>query len=268
MVLLDGVFTMLTLQKWATLEDATFSTETLEALFRNEIPAIRISQFATVEECHKLAEAADFVGFDFYENVEPPIGRIGITQFEFGNSRKFGYFDAVHQADSRKQRIVSLSFDPLERLAMLLRLHTAGKVGIAQENDHLGQYFAGLIRHINVALLHIDFAGFDAPDWKIGRCVAQLAWNLYLRVPESGGKCIVYNRQWCTNDEEYKVPDSYSYDMSVVQTSEAKYITPVLGDLVLFNSRNFHQVLPGHGERITMSSFIGKMPEGDLVFWS
>lgn len=259
---------MLTLQKWSALEDSIFTAETLEALFKNDIPAIRIARFATVEECHKLAEAAEFVGFDFYENVEPPIGRIGITQFEFGNSRKLGYFDAVHQADSRKQQIVSLSFDPVERLAMLLRQHTASQVGIAQENEQLGQYFAGLIRHINVALLHVDFAQLDAPDWEIGHCVAQLAWNLYLKVPKHGGECVVHNRQWCVNDEQYKLPCSYSYDTNLVKNSEAKYITPVLGDLVLFNSRNFHQVLPGDGERITMSSFIGKMPTGNLVFWS
>jgi hypothetical protein len=259
---------MLTLQKWSTLEDLTLTSEALEALFRNEIPAIRIAQFATEQECQKLAEASEFVGFDFYENVEPPIGRIGITQFEFGNSRKLGYFDAVHQATSRRNRIVSLAFDPLERLATLLKKHTANEVKIAQENHQLGQYFAGLIRHINVALLHVDFAKLDAPDWEIGRCVAQLAWNLYLKVPENGGECVVHNRQWCANDEKFKVPDSYSYEMSLVKESEAKYITPILGDLVLFNSRNFHQVLPGQGERVTMSSFIGKMPEGDLVFWS
>ncbi|MEG4503686.1 2OG-Fe(II) oxygenase [Microcoleus sp. F6_B4] len=259
---------MLTLQKWSTLEDSIFTAETLEALLRNDIPAIRISQFATVEECHKLAEVAELVGFDFYENVEPPIGRIGITQFEFGNSSKLGYFDAVHQADFRRQQIVSLSFDPLERLAMLLRQHTASKVGIAQENEQLGEYFAGLIRHINVALLHLDFAQLDAPDWEIGHCVAQLAWNLYLKVPKHGGECVVYNRQWCVNDQQYKLPGSYSYDTNLVKNSQAKYITPVLGDLVLFNSRNFHQVLPGEGERITMSSFIGKMPKGNLVFWS
>jgi 2OG-Fe(II) oxygenase superfamily len=259
---------MLKLQKWATLQDSVFTAETLEALFRNDIPAIRISQFGTVEECNKLAEAAEFIGFDFYENVKPPIGRIGITQFEFGNSRKLGYFDAVQQAEYRKQRIVSLAFDPLERLTKLLQQHTSIQVGIAQENGYLGQYFAGLIRHINVALLHLDFAQLDAPDWEIGNCVAQLAWNLYLKVPKNGGECVVHNRQWCMNDEQYKLPSSYSYDANLVKDSEVKYITPVLGDLVLFNSRNFHQVLPGEGERITMSSFIGKMPKGNLVFWS
>lgn len=151
---------------------------------------------------------------------------------------------------------------------MLLRQYTDKKVGIAKENNYLGKYFAGLIRHINVALLHLDFAQLDAPDWKIGCCMEQLSWNLYIRVPKSGGECIVHNRQWCTNDEKYKLPNSYGYDPSLVENSQTKYIAPVLGDLVLFNSRNFHQVLPGQGERITMSSFIGRVPTGDLVFWS
>jgi len=261
---------MLMSQKWFNLDESIFTANTLVALFRNDIPAIRISQFATSAECQQLAEASEFVGFDFYENVVPPIGRIGITQFEFGNSRKLEYFDAVHQAVSRRQQIVSLSFDPLERLAKLLRqdIPSNVRIGIAQESNCLSQYFAGLIRHINVALLHVDFAQLDAPDWEVGRCVEQLAWNLYLKVPESGGECVVHNRQWCADDEEYKVPNSYGYDMSLVKSVQSRHITPVVGDLVLFNSRNFHQVLLGYGERITMSSFIGKIPNGDLMFWS
>ena len=260
---------MLTAQNWTNKEDQVLTAESLEALFRNYIPVIRISQFATKEECQKLVEAAESVGFYFYEGLEPPLGRIGITQSGFGNSGKLEYFDSVRQVNYKIQKVFSLAFNPLERLVMLFRQHSSTRAEIAKENDDLGQYCPGLIQHANEFPLHFDLAKYSAPDWKIGRCVAQLALTLYIKVPENGGECVVYKRPWSANDEKYKDPDApYIYDMSVVKGSEAKSIAPALGDLVLFNSRNFHQVMPGKGERIVIILFIGKMPEGDLVFWA
>lgn len=261
-------FTMLRATKWLTFNDCEMNQKNFQALLRNEIPSIRISKFASSEECNKLALAIEKIGFDFYKNVEPPIGRIGITQFEYGNRGKFGYFDAVKKATTNYNQVTSLSFDPVKRLTTILRQHVSSKVQIAYENEVYGYYFAGLIRQINIALLHIDFAQLDAPDWQIGNITSQLVWNLYLKAPSQGGVCKVYNRQWQPEDEKYKTPGSYGYDYSLVSSSEVKHNIPLTGDLVIFNSRNFHEVLPGIGERITISSFIGKMPGGDLIFWS
>ncbi|BAT53528.1 hypothetical protein NOS3756_24890 [Nostoc sp. NIES-3756] len=259
---------MLKTTQWRTLNDSEINFESFQALLRNEIPSIRISKFASVEECHKLYLAIEKVGFDFYRNVEPPIGRIGITQFEYRNRDKSGYFDAVRKASETYNKVTFLSFDPLKRLATILRQNLSNKVQAAYENEVYGYYFAGLIRQINIALLHIDFAGLDAPDWRIGNINSQLVWNVYIKAPSQGGICKVYNRQWQPEDEKYKIPGSYGYDSSLVANSEVKHNIPLTGDLVIFNSRNFHEVLPGIGERITISSFIGQMPGGDLVFWS
>jgi hypothetical protein len=259
---------MLKTTQWQTLNDCGMNSENFQALLRNDIPSIRISQFASVEECRQLSLAIEKIGFDFYRNVEPPIGRIGITQFEYRNRDKSGYFDAVRKASKTYNKVTSLSFDPLKRLATILRQNISSKVQIAYENEAYGNYFAGLIRQINIALLHIDFAGLDAPDWRIGKIKSQLVWNVYIKAPSQGGICKVYNRQWQPEDEKYKIPGSYGYDYSLVANSEVKHNIPLTGDLVIFNSRNFHEVLPGIGERITISSFIGQMPGGDLVFWS
>ncbi|QSJ20403.1 2OG-Fe(II) oxygenase [Nostoc sp. UHCC 0702] len=259
---------MLKATKWLTLNDCEMNYANLQALLSNEIPSIRISKFASSEECHKLAVAIDKFGFDFYKNVEPPIAKIGINQFEYINASKSGYFDGVQKAKTTYNQITSSSFDPLQRLTTILRQNVSTKVEIAYENEVYGYYFAGLIRHINIALLHIDFAQLDAPDWKIGNVTSQLVWNLHVKAPSTGGVSKVYNRQWQPDDEKYKILGSYGYDYSLVANSEVKHNIPVTGDLVIFNSRNFHEVVPAIGERITISSFIGKMPGGDLVFWS
>ncbi|MEH1866386.1 MAG: hypothetical protein V7K69_15470 [Nostoc sp.] len=259
---------MLKTMQWETLNDCEMNSDNFQALLKNEIPSIRISNFASVSECNKLSLAIEKVGFDFYRNVEPPIGRIGITQFEYRNRDKSGYFDAVRKTSETYKQVTSLAFDPLKRLATILCQNVSSKVQIAYENEVYGDYFAGLIRQINIALLHIDFAGLDAPDWKIGNITSQLVWNVYIKAPRQGGICKVYNRQWQPEDEKYKISGSYGYDSSLVVNSEVKHNIPLIGDLLIFNSRNFHEVLPGIGERITISSFIGQMPSGDLVFWS
>lgn len=259
---------MLRATEWQTLNDWEMNSKNFQALLRNEIPSIRISKFASEEECNKLALAIEKIGFDFYKNVLPPIGRIGITQFEHRNRDKSEYFEAVKKAKETYEQVTSLSFDPLKRLMTILRQNASSKVQIAYENEAYGYYFAGLIRHINIALLHLDFAQLDAPNWAIENIISQLVWNLYVKAPSQGGVCKVYNRQWQPEDEKYRTPGSYGYDYSLVATSEVKHNIPLTGDLVIFNSRNFHEVVPAIGERITISSFIGKMPEGDLVFWS
>ncbi len=258
---------MLTLNRWKSLEN-NLTSENLKSLFRNEIASIRIPNFASTEECESFANQVQSFGFDFYENVFPPIGRIGITQFEHSNKNKLEYFKAAKNANETYRKISSLSFSPLCRLAEILRETISTEVNIAYENDVYGSYFAGLVRQINQALLHLDFAPLDAPGWEIEKISSQLAWNLYVKAPNSGGVCRVYNRQWQAEDELQKIPGSYKYSHNLVKDTEFKDNTPIVGDLVIFNSRNFHEVLPAQGERITVSSFIGKMPEGNLVFWS
>lgn len=262
---------MFTKSKWIQGQEQVLCAESLELLVHNQIPAIRIPAFASLEECQSLVEAIRKNGFQFYENTQPPIGRIGITQYEFRDQCSEGkplYFEAAKAAIEARKRICNLSFDPLERLIEQLSSVASLPVGIAQE-DQGETYFAGLIRQINrSALIHADFACFDAPDWNIGRIASQLSWNLFIYTPESGGECIVHNRQWGLHHERQRLPNSYGYDPLVVKDVESHSITPKIGDLVIFNSRNFHEVKPAEGDRLTMSSFIGYLKDKKYVLWS
>lgn len=117
-------------------------------------------------------------------------------------------------------------------------------------------------------MLHMDFAKYDGPDWSIGEVAHQLSWNLYIRGQSKGGECVVHNRPWKPEYEAMKVDGSYHYNRAVVEGAEAKSNPFVEGDLVLFNSRNFHEVGDSQANRITMSSFIGRFPNQDVVLWS
>jgi hypothetical protein len=254
---------------WRTIQVPELCWDTLEQLIHNEIPAIRVQHFATREECHSLANSTETVGFDMYENVEPPIGRIGITQFEHGFDRR-RYFGSVPGAYSKQHAAFSTTFNPIQRMHSLLKPLLPGPIHVAFEPTLNSQYFAGLLRQINTALLHVDWAPLDAPGWAIGGVVAQLAWNLYVRAPEVGGQCVVHNRLWTPECQLEKLPNSYGYSANLVAPVPNIHLAPTVGDVVIFNSQNFHEVLPGGepGERLTVSSFIGFMRDGSSVLWS
>ncbi len=258
-------------KKWVENREFEFNKANLQRLFINQIPGIRIKSFATEKECVQLVQSIRTVGFQEYENTIPPIGRIGITQYEnrdLGAQGMERYFNSARDADKILKSIATSSFDPVQRLISMLSGCFDGPVGIAHENSDQ-PYFAGLIRQITrSALIHADFACFDAPDWKIGRISSQLSWNLCVHAPETNGECVVYNKMWRLSDERNRMKDSYGYEPSSIEGVEYNALAPKLGDLIIFNSRNFHEVRPCEGDRITISSFIGLFGERELLLWS
>lgn len=254
--------------EWETTEKCSLSAASLQRLFENKIPLIRIQQFATSEECEALVAKANFFGFDAYQNVTPKIERIGVTVFEYNSIGKADYFQAVDQASKEQHQITCASFNPLERLMGMLQNHTGPTVRIASESFY-GNYHAGLIRKIERGTqLHIDYAHCEQPEWEVGEVVAQLSWNLYLQLSSSNpGKTRIYDRQWHPEDEKYKL-DSYGYDDAVVAGASTISFQPQVGDVFIFNTRNYHIVEPTQGHRVTFTSAIGLLPNGEIIFWS
>ena len=253
---------------WELITVAKLDAVLLEALFDNEIAGIRIPEFI---DRRTAAGAADGVlrhGLEYYADVEPPIGKIGITQFEYRHDEqtKAEYFALVPAADARRREVSAATGDPV---GLVLDAISAGRPAeVAREADGT-PYFAGLVRVIGEALLHCDWAPMDAPTWAVGRIDAQVTWNVYCRLPDDGGTTTVYNRPWTPDLQAYQIPGSYGYRDAMVAGCESVTIEPATGDLVFFNSRNPHSVASGTGaDRITVSSFVGRVPNSSLVLWS
>ena len=90
---------------------------------------------------------------------------------------------------------------------------------------------------------------------------AQFGLNLYLSMPESGGELELYMMQLppVTYDTlRMSGRDSYAVDLSRFGEPLIR-VRPGPGDLILFNSRLLHAVMPGHGgrTRVTLSAFVG-----------
>lgn len=287
-------------RKWEKADEFRLSDKNLQGLFNNEIAAVRVLGFASEEECDGLANAVDAMrmetikesvkngevsivdqkGFHenqekFYQPFEGAVSRIGIAQSEFSAEaqEKDEYFSRTADAELQRGKIISAGgFDPLTRFMNLLRENCGlGTVSIATEDGK--SYFAGMIRSASSGVwAHFDFAPFHAsPKWTIGQVESQLTWNLYLTQP-IGGETVVYDCQWIPEYETLKRQElSQPYCNDMLHAGVSRISLPVIkGDVVIFNTRNFHEVWPIDltSKRYTFGSFVGKFRNGNIILWS
>ncbi|HVA39815.1 MAG TPA: hypothetical protein VNF49_04075 [Candidatus Binataceae bacterium] len=264
--------------RWKDREEHPLTADTLEALFDNEIPCIRITGFATPAECRAFVAAMDAVGLKKEYKVAPNVKSmpryIGVPQFEYRKRAKEEYFAVVAEAYAEQEAVLRLcGFNPLRRLMEhLRRVVPERRVAIAEEPG-FGRYYAGIIRDMTGGTnLHLDFARFSAPDYRVGRNDAQIATNFYASCPREGGETWVHNAHF----EPPIAPGQYHeispLDPALVAGAERYAFQPAPGDLVMFNSRNPHRVQFNPNDdgtrRMGIGVFIGRAPERDLLLWS
>jgi len=255
---------------WQELREFPLDRNSLKRLLDNEIAAIRISDFATVEECHQFAAAVR--AGNIKRLTKSGTGYIGMAQVEYRRSRpKSDYFDAVADADADMQEVFDNSFDPLARMIKMLQAHWDAPVHVARED--LGKYFAGIVRLATGGLeLHADWAPLNGPDYGIARIDGQIGWNLFAESLPFGGDTLVCNAPWDPPVQPGAIPESYPLDHAIVEGAPSLRYEATLGDVVLFNTRNPHQVFGNDASagcmRVTIGSFVGRMPDRSLVLWS
>jgi hypothetical protein len=261
-------------REWPVVETEELNRDLLKGLFDDKIAAIVVPGFIAEEKCELAVKGILAHGFEYYKYVYPRIGKIGITQFEYSHNseQKKEYFAKVPQANAVRKEMFRQSGDLVPRVVRCLREVWGENAEIATEEGTREQYFAGLVRVLSEPLLlHYDWAPFDGPAWTISQISAQSTWNIFLQTG-LGGATVVYDRPWKNeSDEIYAISGSYEYEHLAVKGAYSVRITPRAGDLILFNSRNFHEVeeTKGEMERITVSSFIGLIEAHDkLIFWS
>lgn len=265
---------------WRTNQAQALGAATLAALFDNEIPAIRIANFASAEECAQFAAATRrfqmkaVVGDT--ETGQPAfaaqrIDHLGMTQAEYKRRGPEAYFEEAKRAGAQTAAVYALSFDPRERLIARLRDCHDGAVGLAIEPDGR-RYFAGIIRKSNRGLaLHADFAPYQAPGYMVDRVDAQLAWNFYVETPAEGGITTLHDAPWqWTRTRPGEVGENYPLPEAAVAGAQTFSYQPKAGEAWLFNTRNPHEVsaVRSEGDRIAVACFVGRLPEGRLALWS
>lgn len=256
---------------WIDHEEHELSRESLEMLLDNRIPAIRIRNFASPEECAQFAEVAKRNIVKFY-SITKRVGYIGLAQYEYRWDRpKSDYFRDAAAAEEDIQRVVEQTFDPRVRLINMLQAVRDEQVEIAQEPE--GAYFAGIVRSTSDGIdLHADWAPLNSPSYSIAQIDGQLGWNFFAESLLTGGYTTVHNRPWTPVAAPGEIPRSYGLDRDSVEGAVAFQYQATAGDVVLFNTRNPHEVVGGAiapgGSRVSIGSFIGRMPDRRLVLWS
>jgi hypothetical protein len=257
---------------WTSFEEIALTRESLAAVLDNRIPAVRIRGFATADECAAFARATRAGKLKYY-SIQPPVAYIGMAQYEYRwNRPKSDYFRDVVEANSNLASVTADSFDPIARLIARIQAVHDAPVGIAIEPG-FGPYYAGIARIASQGIsLHSDYAPFNSPDYAISAIDAQLGWNFFAEQPVSGGMTTVHNRPWTPAVRPGEIPQSYGLPRDTVAGAVSYRYAPTVGDVVIFNSRNPHEVEGGPTEpgrdRISIGSFLGRMPDRSLVMWS
>jgi hypothetical protein len=255
---------------WLRREELPFTRDNLEALLANEVPTIRIRNFATSEECRRFVIAMDGANMQYYRLA--PVGYIGTAQVEYRWGRsKADYFTACAKAWQDWHFVVDRSWDPQARIMQMLRDLTGKAVAVAEEPGE-GLCFSGIIRKASRgAGRHVDFAPMNTPGWHLANVEAQLGWNLFFEAPVVGGETTIWNKPWNVCAEAGKEPPmSYGLGNDAIEGAESWTYKAVAGDVVIFNTRNPHEVAAGKDgrDRLQIGSFIGRMPDGSFVLWS
>lgn len=253
---------------WKKQTASLLTFESLVQLFSGEIPAVILPIFLDKQECFSIVQKLQRMGMNNYAHVNHAVSRMGLAQMEYYlKSNKVDYFQGIKEATDRYAEAVSESRNPVELLMSYMSHVCDSNVAIADEAGY-GSMFAGTFRNVSsLGHKHFDYAPIEVKGWDISKITAQLSWNLYLNKPV-GGDLIVYERPYSSEDECLRVPGQYYYDDSIVIGRSIFRYSPNVGDVVIFNSRNIHEVERVKGDRFTLSSFIGKRTNGDLVLWS
>lgn len=253
---------------WQTNSARPLTTQNLKSVLSYEIPALILPGFMSKSDCDKIVSNLIEIGMGTYAHVSHAVGRMGLAQMEHHlKGTKEGYFREVAATQDRYSAAIKGALNPVEKLMSHLRHACEANVGVATESG-LGEMFAGTFRNVmTVGHKHFDFAPIEAQGWEIDQIQSQLSWNLYLNEPEGGG-LKVYDRIYSPEDEAFRVAGQYFYDDKIVSGRMEFSYTPKIGDIVIFNSRNIHEVKPVTGDRFSLSSFIGQKKDGSLILWS
>lgn len=218
-----------------------------------------------------------------YERGARRVLKLGASQSEYTGKEPAEYFAGARVHNARRRSLFPSASDPTDIVLTTLQRIWPQGADIARTGEGI-EYCLGLARISRGSFLHFDSAvAFDAPKdsgWDpIDQTTAQVAVNLILDMPPvgSGGELMVWDRQYDTTADRWRKPHAHhDFLPQVTNGCRVAVAAPEVGDLLIFNSRNFHQVVPvtrceGDAERIALTFFVGEVSEPPmqrLVAWS
>lgn len=244
----------------------------ITALARGEVRVVKVKGFANGPSCDLISKGQTSLGFQPYINVSE-VRKIGMAFYETEMKQELidKYFTVAsdHQSDFRKA--CEPFGSPLDTLRALL--DEIWPAGANLQTIFGRKMFVGLSRMVEpdtTFLAHHDMFGRHAPNTpEAESLISQFAINIYIDVPEKGGEIAMWNDE--ISDAEFLERRGGDYAIPLEHLGPCDYSAkPENGDLILFNARKLHAVLPGEGvDRLTISGFLGYRGEKEpLTVWS
>ncbi len=260
------------LGKELLLTEDALSFENLQALIKHETQVLRIPSFISEEACAIMSKGLKSTGYNDYLNA-PSVGRIGMSYFETGQKQEIidHYFATALENINTLRKACAPYPCPVDTLRCLFDEAWPGGCGL---QDLYGKkMFVGLSRSMKPGiplLAHHDMFGRHAPNTPEAlSLISQFALNVYVDVPEIGGELAMWMKE--ISDTEFLEMRGSHYGVPLELLPAPDFtVKPKNGDLILFNARKIHAVLPGEGcDRLTISGFLGyRGVDQRLTVWS
>jgi hypothetical protein len=255
-----------------------FEAETVTELRRDHLTrlasgvlgAVLVKGFAHSGQCAQIMHGLENHPLGSYdpEVVYPPVAKLGPAAYDFYGAYELNdqYWEFVDRAVAIRRTLLG-GGDPLVPTVGKLRAAWGAEVQPATANGR--PLFAGMVRETTTGMkMHFDEIVRELPGAIDAPPISQLAFNLYISMPEGGGDTRVYRRRWRPADEGHR--DGYGWSEQMVADEPYAQVRPETGDAVIFDPRNYHAVRPnvGAGRRVSLSFFLGVTGSGPLNFWS
>lgn len=252
--------------------DTSLTLEGLKRLIANDIQVLRIPRFVDRTACSVMAAGLKHCGYNDYLNA-PSVGRIGMSYFETGRREdlvELYFANAFANIDLLRRACYPYAC-PIDTLRCLL--DERWPAGCNLQTLYGRKMFVGLSRCMKPGtplMAHHDMFGRHAPDTRESRTlISQFGVNVYIDVPAKGGELAMWMDE--ISDAEFLCMRGNDYAIPLDRLDDPDFtVKPENGDLILFNARKLHAVLPGEGvDRLTLSSFIGyRGNDHGLTVWS
>jgi hypothetical protein len=256
-------------------DNSAEACELLPELARNEIAAIKIGHFLCEQELAAIKANMEDTTIAWYANKTNQQGRIGInaTGFSHEPDGKIKYFDATPAAEEDRDKIFEGTHSPINKILEFFGHGFDTKIATEPQLAE-ARYFAGLIRAMGAkSTLHFDYAPKQLPGWSVADADEQFGLVLYLQMPAAGGELNIYDHPWTPEDERHNndrvEKGTFGFTEGFLGDTPYASVLPSEGDLVVFKTRNFHQVdeIKSDKPRLGLTTFMSQRL-GTLSLWS
>ncbi len=257
---------------WINNQLHDFTEENFNLLIEHKIPALIMRDFATKEVCSVVANRLEQLNFQNYDHLKDiPVHQVGLCHNQWANEPPSVYFSKKEEAQKTIDQIYEgLDINPVHDVIEYLAKNCNRQVGVFEEPGY-GPYFAGAFRSFKGhGKLHVDHAPSHInKPCAVTTITKQFTWNIYYSLQGEGGELVIYDTCHTPLNEKQKVPGDYYFPYSVLESEDCIRIKPRVGDLIMFNTQNFHEILGNqNATRISQTSFVGLKEDGSLHLWS